>query len=50
MRYAAKSATWTLYWSDRNDRWHRYELIGPTADIRTLLDEVDQDPTGIFWG
>jgi hypothetical protein len=50
LRYTAKSATWALYWSDRNGRWHRYDLIGPITDIRALLDEVDQDPTGIFWG
>ena len=50
LRYTAKSGVWTLYWKDRNDRWHRYELIEPTGDIRLLLDEIDHDPTCIFWG
>jgi Protein of unknown function (DUF3024) len=50
LRYTAKSGVWTLYWSDRNARWHRYDLIEPTPDIRVLLDEVDRDPTCIFWG
>jgi hypothetical protein len=50
LRYTAKSGVWTLYWSDRNGRWHRYDLIEPTPDIRVLLDEVDRDPTCIFWG
>jgi hypothetical protein len=50
LRYTAKDAIWTLYWSDRNGRWHRYDPVGPTPDIRTLLDEVDHDPMGIFWG
>lgn len=50
MRYTAKHVLWVLYWKDRNDRWHRYKLIEPAADIRTLLDEIDRDPTGIFWG
>jgi len=25
-------------------------LIEPSPDILWLLDEVDRDPTGIFWG
>jgi hypothetical protein len=50
LRYTAKSGVWTLYWNDRNGRWHRYDLIEPTPDIRVLLDEVDRDPTCIFWG
>lgn len=50
MRYTAKHGVWTLYWKDRNARWHRYDLIEPSADIRVLLDEIDRDPTCIFWG
>lgn len=49
-RYTAKSGLWTLFHSDRNGRWHRYDLLGPTSDIRVLLDEVDRDPTCMFWG
>jgi hypothetical protein len=48
-RYTARSGVWTLYCSDRNDRWQRYDPIGPTADIRVLLDEVDRDAACIFW-
>lgn len=41
---------WTLYWPDRNSRFHRYDLAQPTTDVVALLDEVDRDPTSIFWG
>ena len=41
---------WTPYWRDRNARFHRYDLVTPTADVATLIDEVTADPTGIFWG
>jgi hypothetical protein len=41
---------WTLYWSDHNVRWHRYDLVDPKPDIGVLLDEIDRDPTGIFCG
>jgi len=50
LRYTTKSEAWTLYWCDSNARWHRYESLKPSADVRALLDEVDRDPTGIFWG
>lgn len=49
-RFTAKSGLWTLYWRNRNQRWHVYDLVQPTADVITLLDEVDRDPTCIFWG
>jgi hypothetical protein len=29
---------------------HRYDRIEPSADIAALIDEIDRDPTGIFWG
>jgi hypothetical protein len=47
--YAAGTTTWTLYWADRNSRWHRYGHIEPGA-IDDLLLEIDEDPTCIFWG
>ncbi|HVA19929.1 MAG TPA: DUF3024 domain-containing protein [Solirubrobacteraceae bacterium] len=50
LRCTIKSGVWTLYWSDRNARWHRYDPIELTPDIRVLLEEVDRDPTCIFWG
>ncbi|NNC92480.1 MAG: DUF3024 domain-containing protein [Acidimicrobiia bacterium] len=27
-----------------------FPLVAPTSHITTLLDVVDADPTGIFWG
>jgi hypothetical protein len=41
---------WSLYWADRNSRWHVYEGHEAASDLETLLGEVDRDPTGIFWG
>ncbi|HZA20967.1 MAG TPA: DUF3024 domain-containing protein [Actinomycetota bacterium] len=50
LRYMRSRRAWTLYWPDRNSKFHVYELIQPTADIGALLDEIDRDPTSIFWG
>jgi hypothetical protein len=50
LRYVARDKSWTLQWRDRNGRWHRYADANPTADVTVLLNEIDADPTGIFWG
>lgn len=50
LRFDLASSRWTLWWSDRNERWHRYEDLDPTSDLDVLLVEIDEDPTAIFWG
>ncbi len=49
-RFDPKPMKWTLYCADRNSKWHLYDEIEPSNKIEDLLKEVDQDPTGIFWG
>jgi hypothetical protein len=41
---------WSLYWRDRNLRFHEYDRVPATAGVEDLLAEVDRDPTAIFWG
>ena len=48
--YLAKNHRWTLYRTARNLHWHVYDRTQPASRIDTLLNEVDADPTGIFWG
>jgi len=50
IRYDEKKGEWTLYCADRNNKWHEYYDIDPSKDINILLKEIDEDPTGIFWG
>jgi hypothetical protein len=40
---------WTLSWSDSDGIWHRYDLVRP-GGIDRMLEEIEDDPTGIFWG
>ncbi len=49
-RFDSINRSWALYWPDRNSRWHEYDDIMPSDDLDTLLDEVEADPTGVFWG
>ena len=50
LRYMKTTRVWSLYWRDRNSRFHAYDLAAPTASIEELLAELDRDPTAIFWG
>ena len=50
LRYVKTTGVWSLYWRDRNLRFHAYDLAAPTASIEELLAELDRDPTAIFWG
>jgi hypothetical protein len=49
IRYDPADGTWQLFCFDRNARRRAYRAR-PTADIAVLLAEIDDDPTGIFWG
>ncbi len=49
-RYTKAQQTWTLYWPDRNARFHLYQQLAPSPHVEVLLHEVEQDPTALFWG
>ena len=50
MRYDDRARRWRLYSHDSSNRWHPYELIPPAHDVAPLLDAIEDDRTGIFWG
>jgi hypothetical protein len=50
LRYRPEDHHWQLYCADRNSHWHRYTRSQPSVRVADLLDEIDNDPTGIFWG
>ncbi len=35
--------------ADRNGRWHRYDDLEP-GPVGKVLNEIEADPTCIFWG
>ena len=49
-RRNASTGLWSLFWRDRNARWHLYEGLPPTQDIERLVAEVGRDPTHVFSG
>lgn len=49
-RYVGTQREWRLYCQHRDLRWHAYRARPAASSFAELLDEVDADPTGIFWG
>jgi hypothetical protein len=49
-RYTKVRREWSLYWRDRNLKFHEYDLADPTPHIDELIEEVKSDPICIFWG
>ena len=50
LRFTTAGNSWTLYWCDRNQRFHLYDLLTQSGRVDELLTEIDRDPTCIFWG
>jgi len=46
----ASRRVWAIYWRDRNLKFHRHDPVGASRHIVELLDAVDNDRSGIFWG
>ena len=54
-RYNPDTRSWKLFAADRNSKWHDYSHWNVNwddspGDFDRLLEEVEADPTGIFWG
>ena len=48
-RYDPSSQLWSVYYADRNGRWHPYLNTEPGTAAH-LLEAISADATGIFWG
>lgn len=49
-RYDSNDNKWILYWWRHTGKWYKYKDINARNDLQDLVEEVDKDPTGIFWG
>lgn len=50
LRYLTSRGVWRLYWPGSDERWHEYSDLPFARDVRDLLEEIDRDPTALFWG
>lgn len=49
-RFNSDKLMWSLYYADRNDNWHLYQMKKSQSSFEALVDEVDKDPVHRFWG
>lgn len=49
LRYTAASGMWSLYWRDRNLKFHAYDLP-PSPSVQRLLDYINDSGDPIFFG
>lgn len=50
MKFVRTANEWRLFWMRRDLRWHSYEPRASSRDLADLVDEVDRDPYGCFFG
>jgi hypothetical protein len=49
-RFDPATQQWALYFMDRNARWRLHERVEPNAVFENILEEIDRDSIGRFWG
>lgn len=50
IKYVRTSNVWQLFWQRANGKWISYEPFPFSKDLRSLVEEIDADPHGCFWG
>jgi hypothetical protein len=50
LRYDSALALWSLYRSDSNDRWQHYADATPARSVATLIEAIEDDRSGVFFG
>jgi hypothetical protein len=50
LKYDRTNRRWKLYWMRSDMKWHLYDPSSSTGDLDLLVDEVDRDPHGAFFG
>lgn len=50
LRWNRARHEWSLYWRDRNLKFHVYDRVDPTPQVQNLLDYLDSHEDAIFWG
>ncbi|PLX94898.1 MAG: hypothetical protein C0619_02070 [Desulfuromonas sp.] len=49
-RYSEELNQWSLHHYDEQQQWRLYLNVNPSLDLNKLIQAVDADPMGFFWG
>ncbi|MDO8367574.1 MAG: DUF3024 domain-containing protein, partial [Saprospiraceae bacterium] len=50
IRYVKSKNVWNLYWKRANGKWEVYEPFPHASNLQSLLDCIEQDKHGCFYG
>ena len=50
IKYDDKTLTWQLYWKRANGKWEKYPDFKAVSDLKKIVNEIESDPQGAFWG
>lgn len=48
--YVKSRKIWKLYWMRADLKWHSYQPFPTSNSLEEILEEINQDPHGCFWG
>ena len=48
--YVKSQKLWKLYWMRADGKWHVIEPLPSSASLEKILETIEQDPHGCFWG
>jgi hypothetical protein len=48
--YIKKAKSWKLYWKRSDMKWYWYEPFGQSESLEKVIEAIDQDQHGCFWG
>jgi hypothetical protein len=50
IKFVRSANKWRLYWMRADLKWHEYPGFSTSEDLADLVQEVDADPYGCFFG
>lgn len=50
LRFIKSSKVWKLYWMRASGKWEAYQPIPESSSLQVLLDEINHDSYGCFFG
>jgi len=48
--YVKNRNEWKLFWRRADLKWHGYQPFPASKFLEKILEEIDRDPYGCFWG
>lgn len=48
--YVKSNKIWKLFWMRSDMKWHGYKPFPSSASLEKILEAIDQDELGCFWG